>query len=222
VINILFKMQMFVNKKGSPFTNEEKRFITEHYLLFPVKRVAKMIGRSEYGVFSFLRREGLVVPPELVAQRKKDSQIKKGSVPPNKGKKLVDYCSPEAIERMATTQFKKGNLPPNTAGADGEIRIRFDHPRQGGKAYKYIRLSLSKWVLYHRYLWEQVNGAIPPKHVLRFKDGDSLNCVLDNLEVVSYEKNMELNAIHRFPSELKEVIKLNNKLKRKVNEKLNR
>lgn len=207
--------------KNTPFTEDEQNFIIENYLLFPVKRVAKMVGRSEYGVFNFLRRKGLVVPPELVEQRKKDSYIKKGATPINKGKKLTEYCSPEAIERMKATQFKKGNLPANTAGADGEIRIRFDHPRQGGKAYKYIRLSLSKWVLYHRYLWEQVNGAIPPKHVLRFKDGDSLNCELDNLELITFEQNMELNTIHRFPPELKEIIKLNHKLKRKINEKLN-
>ena len=110
--------------KGTPFTENEQNFIRENYLLFPVKRVAKMVGRSEYGVANYLRRNNLVVPPELVEQRKKDSQIKKGAIPPNKGKKLTAYCSPEAIERMRSTQFKKGNLPFNTAECDGAIRIR--------------------------------------------------------------------------------------------------
>ncbi len=208
--------------KYVPFTEDEQRFIRENYLLFPVKRVAKMIGRSEYGVFNYLRRNGLVVPAELVEQRKKDSYIKKGNTPINKGLKRTDYCSPEAIERMRVTQFKKGHLPHNAVSADGEIRVRFDHPRQGGRAYKYIRVSLGKWVLYHRWLWEQVNGKIPPNHVLRFKDGDSMNCEIENLELLSFEENMQLNTIHRFPSELKEVIKINNKIKKKVNEKLNR
>lgn len=207
---------MRLGAKGEPFTEDEQKFIREHYLLFPVKRVAKMIGRSEYGVFNFLRREKLVVPPELVAQRKKDSQIKKGTPAPNKGKKLTDYCSPEAIERMKATQFKKGNQPHNTASADGEIRIRFDHPKRGGKAYKYIRISLGKWVLYHRHLWEQANGPIPKDHVLRFKDGDSMNCELDNLELLHYAKNMEMNSIQRFPKELKEVIRLSGKLNKKL------
>lgn len=205
----------------APYTDDEQKFIRENYLLFPVKRIAKMIGRSEGGVAGFLKRNGLIVPPELAEQRKRDSQIKKGTIPMNKGKKMVDWCSPESIERIKKGQFKKGNLPYNTAEQDGEIRVRLDHPERNGKPYKFIRVALGEWVLYHRWLWEQANGAIPEGHVLRFKDGDSMNCVLDNLEVIPFSKNMELNTIHRFPKELIETIKLSHKLKRKINEKLN-
>src|SRR5690606_30714992 len=44
----------------------------------------------------------------------KKRQFKKGHVPYNKGKKLKEYATPEAIERMKKTQFKKGNKPKNT------------------------------------------------------------------------------------------------------------
>lgn len=210
---------MITGLKYKPFTEDEQKFIRENYLLFPVKRVAKMLGRSEYGVFSYLRRNELVVPAELVAQRKKDSYIKKGNTPTNKGKKLTDYCSPEAIERIKVTQFKKGNLPFNTANGDGEIRDRID---KSGRAYKHIRVSLGKWVLYHRYVWEQVNGPIPKDHIIRFKDGNTMNCEIENLDLVSLKHNMDLNTIHRFPTELKEVIRLKTKINKKIHEKLNR
>lgn len=40
-------------------------------------------------------------------------QFKKGHTTFNKGKKMHEYMSQEAIERTKATRFKKGNIPPN-------------------------------------------------------------------------------------------------------------
>lgn len=165
-----------------------------------------MIGRSYTGVMFALKRMGLTIPSEIVEERKQLGRIKKGNVPSNKGKKQVDYMSPEAIDRCAATRFKKGNKPHNTYERDGIISSRIDTT---GRLYLYIRTSPGKWELYHKYLWEQKNGEVPPSHCLWFKDGNSTNVSLENLECISRKENYMRNSETRFyPSDLKELIKI--------------
>jgi hypothetical protein len=52
-----------------------------------------------------------------------------------------------------------------------------------------------------------------------FKDGNQLNCIIENLECISNAELMQRNTIHRFPAELKSTIRLVNKLKRNINAK---
>lgn len=113
--------------------------------------------------------------------------IKKGNIPPNKGKKQKEYMSKEAIDRTKATRFKKGNVPHNTL-EDNAITERKD---TNGRIYKYIRIKLAKWVLYHRYLWEQHNGPIPKGYNIQFRDGDTLNCDIDNLYMISRGEQMK-------------------------------
>lgn len=68
----------------------------------------------------------------------------------------------------------------------------FERKKQHEKYY-YIRISKAKWVLYQRYLWEQKNGKIPKGMLIIFKDKNPLNCVLENLEMISRIENMERN-----------------------------
>lgn len=41
-------------------------------------------------------------------------QYKKGHIPTNKGKKQIEYMTPEGIEKTKATRFQKGQLPTNT------------------------------------------------------------------------------------------------------------
>lgn len=113
--------------------------------------------------------------------------FKKGTTPPNKGKKQKDFMSKEAIERTKATRFKKGQLPKNTLH-DYAITERRD---KNGRIYKYIRIDLAKWIPYHRYLWEQHNGPIPKGYNIQFRDGNTLNCEIDNLYMISRGKQMK-------------------------------
>lgn len=131
------------------FTPELDAIIKEHYLTIPIIALAAKIGRSYTGVMGALKRMNLTIPSEIVEERKQLGRIKKGSVPSNKGKKQVDYMSKEAIERCSVTQFKKGNKPHNTYEKDGIISSRIDTT---GRPYLYIRTSVGKWELYHKYL----------------------------------------------------------------------
>lgn len=199
------------------FTRKEDNFLRKNYLIIPAKRMSVMLGRSESSARQRMQLLGLIVPAEITEKFKKGSQFKKGHSSFNKGKKQIEYMSREAIEKTKATRFKKGNQPHNTKEKDGAISIRYDHKNRNGKPYKYIRISKGIWYPLHQYKWELKNGKQPIGTVLRFKDGNTLNCTLKNLELISRKENMQRNTIHRYPNELKQLIRLNNKLKRATN-----
>lgn len=182
-------------KKRTTSDKKTDCFLTKHYLDINVNQLSIKIGRSETFVKTRLRQLGLKIPEAIIEQRKIDSRIKPGNVPMNKGKRQVDYMTKDAIKRTAATRFKKGHLPVNSIGfTDGDISIRCDHENRDGNIYFYIRVSLGKWYPLHQYLWEQVNGKQPKGMCLWFIDGDSLNCELDNLELVTRAENMKRNS----------------------------
>ena len=136
-------------------------------------------------------------------------RFKKGHKPYNKGTKM----NADLYEKCKPTMFKKGNRPHNWK-PDGSIVERAD---KTGKIYLYYKVKDSHWILYHHKIWKDAHGDVPNGCVIRFKDGNSLNCVIENLEIISMIDNMEKNTIQRFPSELQQVIKLKSKLIKKIN-----
>lgn len=192
------------------FTKEEDKFLLDNYLKIPAKRMSVMLGRSESSARQRMKLLGIVVPPEVVERFRKESQFSKGHVPVNKGKPM----SEQTRQKVARTWFPKGNLPANTAPKDGTITIRTD---KTGRKYKFIRIAIGKWVPLHQYRWEQRRGPIPAGMHLWFKDGNSLNCTMKNLELVTRAENIRRNTIQRYPKEvqlaMKRISKINKKLK---------
>jgi hypothetical protein len=139
----------------------------------------------------------------------KKHRFTKGNKPHNKGAKMPEHI----YDRVKPTMFKKGNKPHNTQPV-GTINFRTD---KEGRTYAYVKIKDSDWRLMHRVVWEQHNGSIPPGHVVRFKDGNTMHWDINNLEMIDMRNNMDRNTIQRFPVEIQEVIKLNSKLKKKIN-----
>ena len=133
-------------------------------------------------------------------------RFQKGHPSPTKGKKQTDYASPEGIERTKKTRFKKGIIPHNTlpVGAErnliGYIEIKVAQP--------------NKWMLKHRWLWEQAYGPIPEGHYIRFKDGDPMNLALDNLIMIDKETHIAMTRmqLHHPPADMFETAVLTAKL----------
>lgn len=179
------------------FTKEQIDEIKRDYATTLNQDLADRFGCTIHAVHNAGFRLGLKKDKEFIRQIAKDNftedhparkhWIKKGTPPPNKGKKQKEYMSKEAIERTKITRFQKGSLPHNTL-EDNTITERKD---KSGRIYKYIRIKLAKWVPYHRYLWEQHNGAIPKGYNIQFKDGDTLNCDINNLYMISRGEQMK-------------------------------
>lgn len=153
------------------------------------------------------RKEELQRQGERLKEIGKKSRFEKGAIPANKGKKM----SKETRAKAKHTFYKKGHLPHNTKH-DGHERLSTD-------GYMMIRVELGKYVLKHRWLWEQENGKIPKGKILVFKNGNPLDLTLDNLELITRKELMNKNSIMRFPPELRKTIKLVHKLKREINAK---
>ncbi|TDO68766.1 HNH endonuclease [Flavobacterium chryseum] len=202
-------------------TPEQDLYISENYLSIPLKTMARIIGKSScLSIRTRMKQLGLVVPADLAEKRRIDSAFKKGHIPENKGLKQIDYMTPEAIENSKKTWFQKGHLPHNTAEKDGEIRIRYSHKKRGYPPYKWIRISLGKWQMLHVFNWEKVNGKVPEGHIIIFKDKNTLNTEIRNLEMITFVENMQRNSIQNYPEDLKEIMLLKGQIKRQINKHL--
>jgi hypothetical protein len=138
-------------------------------------------------------------------------QFKPGHTPYNKGKQMPA----ETYEKVKKAMFKQGHKPHNTKPI-GTIHVRAD---KTGRLYQYVKIKDSHWELLQRHVWTQANGEIPAGCVINFIDGNYLNCELSNLQVKTRGEMAIMNSIHRYPAEVRDLIKLTNKLKSRTNGK---
>ncbi len=202
-------------KGRSKLTPEQEEIIIRDYLKKPIKKIAKEIN-TDYGcIMRKLENLGLSIPEEIRQQRKAVGMFRKGQEPVNKGKKWTEYMSKEAQEISRKTTFKKGTVPPNKFSDYQEV-IRLD--KRKNRPYFMIRLpGESKLIYKHIWIWEQANNTkLPEGHNIVFKDGNSMNCTIENLECISNAELLKRNTIHKYPEELQKVIKLKNKITRKI------
>ena len=214
-----------MTKKLFHFTNEQLDELKRDYHNHTCKELAERFGCSKNTVYNKANQLKLKKNIEFIKEtaRKNFTEnhpakkywIKKGSTSPNKGKKMEQFVSPEGILKIKETQFKKGYLPHNTLH-DGVITKR---GVKSGRTYLYVRISVNKWIPYHRYIWEQAHGAIPKGLNVQFKDKNTLNCTLDNLYLIERAKQLkEENSFYaNYPEEVHKLIQLKGALKRQIN-----
>ena len=169
-------------------------------------------NRSNADLAEFLHRQpraiqlkahtlGIKKSPEFALAQRELNQFKKGQAPHNKGKKRRFWASDEAQQRMAKGQFKPGECRKTSPTyrpighekvyADGYVWIITEH----GRKQK------------HRVVWEQAHGPIPPDHCVKFKDGNRMNCSLDNLYLVSRADHARETRAALSPEQKKEIMR---------------
>lgn len=210
--------------KRRVFTPEELLIIQRDYPNRLTREIAQEIGATEKQVYDCaykkfgLKKSQEFLKTDLSGRITKTStmgvkyRFKKSHVPHNKGKKMQH--TPEAKAAMAPSQFKKGQQPHN-AYPDGTEVIFTDH-KQGRQYWKLKVPGINKLVFKHVFIYLQHYGEIPTGHILRFKDGNTLNCVIENLEAITRQENMKRNTIARYPLELRSVMHLHKKLTAKI------
>ena len=192
-----------------PLSEEEQNFIHNHIHTHSTKWIAEKLKRSNVTIHKEAHRLGYA---KLMKEKSEKSRYKKGRTPENKGVKMSD----EIYEKCKHTFFQKGNLPHNTLPDYSEVvRDRKKTP------YIYIKIpGKRKMIPKHRYLWEEAYGVIPKGFNIIFKNGNTLDCRLKNLECVSDKQLMQQNTIHQYPKELKTAMRQISKIK-KIIEKEN-
>lgn len=192
------------------FTPKEDKYIKENYLTMPVKRIAKNLNRSHTGINTRLRQLGLEIPAELRVERRIKGMFRKGQVPPNKGQKM----SAEIREKSKHTWFQKGHLPINTV-PDWEERIR----EEKGRKYILIKIPGERKLKYkHIWIWEEHHGKkLESGFNIVFRNGNTMDISIENLECISDSELMSRNTLHRFPEELRSIIYIKGAIKRQIN-----
>lgn len=183
--------------------------LKQYYLIIPEKVLAQKVIRSHTFVRCRLRQLNLIIPPEIIEQRKQDSRIKRGNVPANKGKEMPA----DVYKKCKGTMFKKGQVSHNKLPL-GSLRVSKD-------GYLEIKVAEPKtWQAYHRLMWEETFGPIPKGGVVRFVTNNKMNVNPFNLELINRKKNMKLNSVHNLPKDLAQTVQLRGVLNRQINKHL--
>lgn len=162
------------------WTEADDDFLLNHLNELTDREIAQALGRSKASIRNRLTKLGITRPAEVRARMMQKTQFRKGHKSWNRGMKGI-HMSPQ-------TEFKKGNKPATTK-YNGAITIR----NRNQTPYQYIRISECNWMLLHRKVWEDANGPIPRGHVIRFKNGDTLDARLENLECISRSEHAMRN-----------------------------
>lgn len=198
------------------FTEEEDEYLKDNYLIFSSHELEKQLDRPHGTVRQRYKLLGLIVPDSLKQRFKNESCFQKGAKPFNAGLPRRSWMSAQGIKKVSKSQYKSGNLPWHTHNCYEVVKWQ----KPGEKPYLIIYLKPTVRKYLHRHIWEQTNGPIPKGAKIVFKDGNTLNCNLDNLEILSNGELMLRNSAHRFGPEIFKIIQLRGAMNRQINKRL--
>lgn len=205
------------------WTTQEDDIMCEKYPHIQTNDLCKLLNRpyssvSNRAYFLGIKKSEAFLKSDLSGRLTKLSEsgkvyrYQKGHTPFNKGKPMPS----EVYEKVKHTMFKKGQTSLNALPIGNEVN-RFD--KRTGKSYVMIKIESSLKLVYkHTYVWQQHYGKVAKGYNIVFKDGNSMNCIIENLECISNAELMARNTIHRYPEELKSTIKIISKLNKRIKE----
>lgn len=160
-----------------PYSADELNFIQAHSTLPRREAHAKFCAKFDRSDVSLVHFNSLCKRKGWLTGR--TGRFQKGQTPPNKGRK--GYAPPGCEKGW----FKKGHRPHNTKFAGHErvcakdgyvyLSVKETNPHTGFKR---------RYVLKHKWLWEQKNGPVPEGRCLKSIDGDRTNCDPNNWQLI--------------------------------------
>lgn len=206
----------FQNEYVMIWSQNEINILNDLYPDISTEKIAEILGRSLRSVYGQAGKLGLRKSEDYIYNELKVNQanrlrivgvsarFKKGIKPWNKGIKPSD----DTLKKLSSTWFKPGSIPSN-AKYDGYERINVE-------GYTEVRISMGKFVLKHRLVYEQHYGQIPPGKIVTFADGNKQNFDINNLNLIDRAQHCNNNTIHRYPPEIKSLIRVQSKLQKTI------
>ena len=152
----------------------------------PNRTIAKMLNCSYLAVKNRATVLGLKKDPAYMAS--KPGCFKPGQESWNKG------LSYQPGGRCSENQFKPGHKPQTTVPVGTEAVDKDGYLKRKVRDDAPPGMSRKNWKFVHVLKWEEYHGRpVPPKHVVRLKDGDKRNFSEENLVLVSMAENAILN-----------------------------
>ena len=161
---------------GHVYTEEERQFLKEFIPGHTRKEIQEAFN-DRFGCDISIKAVGSYMEHHKI-KNGFDGRFRKGHIPANKGKK---YSNPK-LQSSIGSEF---------IDSRGYIKIKIAQP--------------NKWVLKHRYIWEQFHGPIPDGYMVAFRDNNRQNVDVNNLMLVSRSQGLVLNRhLGKYPEELKD------------------
>lgn len=210
-------------KDRKPWSAEDEGRLRCLYPDTPMPELIKVFQRPEYSIYNKayamgLKRSDAYLASEHACRLRREnnpgagSRFQKGHASWNKG------ISFHSGGRSAETQFSPGTMPHNHVPVGTErttcdgIRQRKTH--DDGPPHR-------RWKSVHMIMWEEAHGEVPAGHIIVFRDRNTANITIENLELITRAENMQRNTIHRYPPELKDTIRQLGRLKKAISEASN-
>lgn len=204
---------------------EDDAALRNRYPHEPTRTLARDLRRSDASISGRAKLLGLrkcavyLASPAACRLRRGDHvgarfRFLKGHIPANKGLRRPGWNA----GRMRDTQFKPGMRSGQAAAhymPVGSTRLI------DGYVYRKITDTPNvpytvNWMPEHHLVWVAAHGALPPGHVLMFRNGDPMDIRLDNLDCVSRRTLMARNSVHNLPPALAQTIQLLGALHRRI------
>lgn len=94
-------------------TDEQREFIAKNYMTLTITAMSEHIKKSRAAVRFQMSKMNLVVPDEILKERRKGWDFQPGQAAHNKGVKGWKH-TPEALAKMEHTLFKPGHKPKSS------------------------------------------------------------------------------------------------------------
>lgn len=188
------KQMIPIPPKVKRWTQWEVEYLIKHYATRTCADIAEWVHHSPRSVQMKAFVLGLRKSKEFKAERSKVGQFRKGHKPFNAGRKQETYMTAEGVANSSRTRFQPGveRETSPTYRQPGFEMLR--SPDKTGRRYWWIKPHDGRRMMpKHRYIWEQAHGPIPKGMNIQFKDGDTTNCVLDNLYLISRAAQVRKN-----------------------------
>jgi len=176
------------------WTKAEIDYLLKAYAERSNADLAVFLHRSARAIGLKARSLGVYKSPEFAERQHEVGQFKPGHKPFNAGRKIEHFMSAEGIANSSRTRFQPGveRETSPTYRQPGFEMLR--SPDKTGRRYWWIKPHDGRRMMpKHRYIWEQAHGPIPKGMNIQFKDGDTTNCVLDNLYLISRAAQLRKN-----------------------------
>ena len=140
----------------------------------------------------------------------RNGKFGKDSQPWNKGTVGVMKANSGSWTKGSNSEWNRKPIGYERFHVDGYVMVKVAEP--------------NKFKLKHVVIWENENGPMPDKHVIRFKDGNKTNFELDNLVCIPLGVNARLNKQYTHSeadAELKPLLVTMSQIDQKIYEKEN-
>ena len=151
------------------------------------RTIAKVMGCSYSAIKNRAQTLGLKKSPEYL-EREKPGCFRPGQTSWNKG------LSYQPGGRCSENQFRPGHKPQTTVPVGTEAVDKDGYLKRKVRDDAPPGMSRKNWKFVHVLKWEEYHGRpVPPKHIVRLRDGDKRNFSPKNLVLVSMAENAILN-----------------------------